>query len=313
MHKKHAIVLVTILLFTAIACELSFGGNSGISEEEISFELTRTSLQQTQTALAQPPAQEPESPPDDADEEAPPEDESDDMDEDDDADEDEDEDPCYFSRWTGDESIPDGTVFEPGDNFVKTWKLRNAGTCDWAPDTRMVFEDGDQLDGPDYVELDETIEPGETITVEIPMEAPSSEGDYVGVWRLTAPDGTKMGKYWVKITVDSDGGSPSPTFAVTSVSYYMPHTTIDMACPGDVNISAEITTNGGGLVSFKWNDSQGCPGCATKSTTFAGAESKIIEHTMTINASGDFWAKIYIDEPNHQWFGQQNFHVNCTP
>ena len=76
-----------------------------------------------------------------------------------------------------------------------------------------------------------------------------------------------------------------------------------MSCPNDVSISAEITTNGPGNVSFQWNDSQGCPGCATKSTSFASAESKSSGTQMTISTTGDYWAKMYIDEPNHQWFG----------
>jgi hypothetical protein len=300
MKKKYILISTTILLLTTIACQISFAGNDGPSEEEINLEITRTFLQQTQTALAQPPTPQPEQSPEADDDDQPaPDDDQDDAD----------EDSCYFSRWTGDETILDGTIMDPGEEFVKSWTLRNAGTCDWSTDTRIVFEEGDLLGAPTSVKIDRVVKPGETYVVEIPMQAPASDGNYTGVWRFTAADGTKMGKYWVKITV----GNPPPEFAVTSVTYYMPHTTIDMGCPNDISISAEITTNAAGNVSFKWDDSQGCPGCVTKSTTFASAESKIIQHTMTINASGDYWAKIYIDEPNHQWFGQKNFTVNCTP
>ena len=309
MNKKHAVLLIAILVLTTIACEFSFGGGGEPTEEDVSFELTRTALQQTQTALAQQP--EPESPPaDDVDNDqaAPP------ADSDDDDQDEEDGESCYFSRWTGVESIPDGTVFDPGDNFVKTWTLRNDGTCDWTDDTRMVFEEGDQLGGPDSVKLGETIEAGDEITVEIPMEAPSSDGDYTGVWRLTAPDGTKMGKYWVKITVGSSSSAPSPTFAVTSVNYSMPFTTIPITCPAKktVEITANITTNGAGTVTYKWDDSLGCSGCGTKSVNFDSAGTKSVTHSMLFGAAGDHWAKIYIDDPNHQWFGQQNFSLFCN-
>ena len=162
------------------------------------------------------------------------------------------------------------------------------------------------------MQLAHSVEPGDTYTFEVDLEAPPDAGDYTGVWRLKSDDGFNLGKYWVKITVGAPAPPPS-TFAVTSVSYYMPHTTIDMGCPGDVSISAEITTSEGGVVSYKWKDSEGCPGCVTKSTNFAGAESKIIQHTMTITATGDHWARIYIDEPNHQSFAKKEFHVNCTP
>jgi hypothetical protein len=96
------------------------------------------------------------------------------------------------------------------------------------------------------------------------------------------------------------------------VSFYMPHTTIDMGCPGDINVKAEITTNGEGKVYYKWTDSAG-GSSSTKSKTFDEAGTKIVEYNVTIGATGDHWAKLYIDDPNHQWFGPKNFHVNCTP
>ena len=44
MNKKYAILIITILILTTIACEVSLGGGNEPSEEDISFELTRTSL-----------------------------------------------------------------------------------------------------------------------------------------------------------------------------------------------------------------------------------------------------------------------------
>jgi len=303
MNRKHAFLLITILLLTTIACEVSFGGNNQPSQDDINLELTRTSLQQTQTALAQVPDPEPETSPEpeDDDSQSPPEEEDE-----------SDEESCYFSQWTGAETIPDGTVFDPGDSFIKTWTLRNAGKCDWSTDTRMVFEDGDKLSGPSSVKIDRVVRPGETYVVEIPMTAPASDGDYTGVWRFTAADGTKMGKYWVKITVGDT--TPSPTFAVTSVTYSMPFTTIPIVCPSKttVELTANITTNSAGTVTYRWDDSTGCSGCGTKSINFDSAGSKSITHSMLIGAAGDHWAKIYIDEPNHQWFGQQNYKTICN-
>jgi len=305
MNKKHALILITILLISTIACELSFGGSDGPSEEEITMELTRTSLQQTQTALAQPPEPQPDASPADDDEAPAPSDNEEEE-------ENDDESSCFMSRWTGDETIPDGSVFDPGDTFVKSWTLRNAGECDWTTDARMVFEEGDRLGGPSSNKLDQVVEPGDAYTVEIPMEAPSSDGDYVGVWRMTAADGTKMGKYWVKITVGDS--TPPADFAVTSVSYSMPFTTIMIVCPSktSIDITANITTNGAGTVTYKWDDSRGCSSCTTKSINFDSAGTKSVTHSMTIASAGNFWAKIYIDDPNHQWFDQKDFKTICN-
>jgi len=305
MDKKRVIIFlaVAVMLIATIACEVSFNDDSP-SEGEIANQLTLQAIQKTQTAEAKLPEPEDALPPAENDSD-------DDADDDDQQTSDED---CYFSKWTGDETIPDGTKFDPGDSFVKSWTLRNAGTCEWTTSSRMVFEEGDQMDGPDSVYLTHKVPPGNTYTVEIPMTAPSSDGDYTGVWRFKAANDTKMGKYWVKITV-GDTAPPPAAFAVTSVTYSMPTTTLDIVCPSNevANITANITTSAGGVVSFKWDDSEGCSGCATKSMNFAGAETKSITHSMTIGAAGDYWAKIYIDQPNHQWFGQKNFQAICNP
>lgn len=301
------ITMVIILLIVSLACDISFK-DKGLSEEEIRFELTRQSIQQTQTAVAAaPPAS--DAVPVDSSSDDKSSDEADTSEEDADS-----EDTCNISKFVS-ETIPDGSVYDPGDTFTKSWVIRNNGTCDWTTGYRFVFEEGDQMDGATSMNLDHTVKPGESYTFEVDLTAPSANGDYTGVWRLKSDDGKKLGKYWVKITVGAPV-VPSALFAVTSVTLSMPSTTIAITCPGNeiVSISAVITTSAGGVVSYKWDDSQGClSGCTTKSMNFAGAESKTVQHTMTVGAFGDYWAKIYIDAPNHQWFGPKNFHVDCTP
>lgn len=76
------------------------------------------------------------------------------------------------------EAILDGTKFNPGDSFVKSWTLCNEGSCDWTTDFRMIFEDGDQMSGPGSVYLTRNVPSGDTYIVEIPMKAPLSDGDY---------------------------------------------------------------------------------------------------------------------------------------
>ncbi len=215
--------------------------------------------------------------------------------------------PCNSSRMV-DETIPDGKQYDPGDSFTKTWTLRNNGSCEWNTDYRFVFEEGDRMGGDASQYLDAAVEPGEEITFSLDLNAPDEDGEYTGVWRLLADDGEKLGKYWVNIMV----GIPPGPFAVTSVSFYMPHTTIDTGCPNDINVKAEITSSAAGKVTYKWTDSAG-GSSSTKSYTFDEAGKKIVEYNVTADSSGDYWAKLYIDNPNHQWFGPMNFHVNCTP
>jgi len=52
---------------------------------------------------------------------------------------------------------------------------------------------------------------------------------------------------------------------------------------------------------------------STKTITFDEAGKQIVDYNMTVSATDDYWTKLYIDNPNHQWFDPIEFHVNCTP
>ncbi len=304
LKKWVALSATAILLLALLACTISFGGGSPTTDVKDAIQMTLQVLQ-TQTAAAggpaQPPAENPpsnnqplgnnnsnqtENPPEPTLTVNPT--------------------PCNASRMVS-ENVPDGTQFDPAETFTKTWKVRNVGACAWNRDYRLEFEDGDRMGGDSYQELGRSVEPGDEITLSVDLTAPNDDGEYTGVWRLTADDGEKLGKYWVNICV----GNPPAPFAVTSVTFYMPHTIIDTGCPNDLNVKAEITANGAGKVTYKWKDSKGGTS-STKSVKFDEAGQKIVEYDVHATTTGDYWAKLYIDSPNHQWFGPINFHVNCT-
>jgi hypothetical protein len=47
--------------------------------------------------------------------------------------------------------------------------------------------------------------------------------------------------------------------------------------------------------------------------TYSAAGSKTVSGTWELNTTGDYWVKLYIDEPNHQLFGQLDLSLTCTP
>ena len=49
-------------------------------------------------------------------------------------------------------TVPDGTVFNPGDTFTKTWRLENTGSCAWTTGTALVFTSGDLMGAPTEVD-----------------------------------------------------------------------------------------------------------------------------------------------------------------
>lgn len=50
-----------------------------------------------------------------------------------------------FATFVSDNNIPDGQVFPPGAEFVKSWKMVNKGTRDWPETTELVFVAGDRM------------------------------------------------------------------------------------------------------------------------------------------------------------------------
>ena len=56
--------------------------------------------------------------------------------------------PCDRAEFVSDETIPDYTTLAPGEVFIKTWRLKNIGTCTWTNAYRVVFESGNALGAP---------------------------------------------------------------------------------------------------------------------------------------------------------------------
>ena len=104
-------------------------------------------------------------------------------------------------------TIPDDTHFRQGDTFVKTWRLRNEGTCTWQ-DYQFAFAYGDIMNGPLSGPIP-TTPPGETVDISIDLTAPSGGGEHAGNWQIETADGKRFGVgingsdyFWVKIVVN---------------------------------------------------------------------------------------------------------------
>lgn len=111
------------------------------------------------------------------------------------------------STFIADVTIPDGTVLAPNAPFVKTWRIRNNGTCSWDSAYQLVFSDGNQMSGPAGVSIPAAA-PNQTIDISVNLAAPGSTGDFTGRWRLRASNNAIFGGFTVVIKVV---GTPTPT------------------------------------------------------------------------------------------------------
>lgn len=91
----------------------------------------------------------------------------------------------------GEVLTPDGTILDPRTEFVKSWKVRNEGTCYWQG-YQLVFLQGDNLGSASSYPLPEA-EPGQIIEIAVPMTAPSAPGGYHGEWQFADASGQTFG------------------------------------------------------------------------------------------------------------------------
>lgn len=100
---------------------------------------------------------------------------------------------CNAAQFVGDVTIPDGSTLAPGSTFVKTWRLKNVGSCTWTTDYDLVFVKNNSMNGPADVNLLGNVAPGEVIDVSVTLKAPSSDGKYRGDWKLRTASGVLFG------------------------------------------------------------------------------------------------------------------------
>ena len=94
---------------------------------------------------------------------------------------------CNNLFFIRDVTIPAGTTLKPGENFTKTWKVQNTGTCPWTYQYSLVLVSGEEF-GVGPTKLQKVVDVYGWADVSLNMDAPNKEGDYVAYWRMS--DGT---------------------------------------------------------------------------------------------------------------------------
>ena len=125
---------------------------------------------------------------------------------------------CDRAQFIADVTVPDGTRLVPSAGFIKTWRLKNIGTCTWTPSYTMVFDRGEKMSGPDFVNLPQNVPPGKTVDVSVNLIAPPTASSYRGYWKFQNADGIRFGlsadaskAWWVEIKVSGAAATSTPT------------------------------------------------------------------------------------------------------
>ena len=94
-----------------------------------------------------------------------------------------------------DVTVPDNTRFAQGAAFIKTWRVRNSGACDWPADTALVFIAGNELDAAQTTLPVGVVKAGDTRDISVNLKAPNEDAaNLVGRWQLQSGGQALAGK-----------------------------------------------------------------------------------------------------------------------
>jgi adhesin HecA-like repeat protein len=166
-----------------------------------------------------------------------------------------------------DVTIPDGTRLRPGQSFSKTWRLVNAGSCNWGQGYSAVWFSGELLSQSRIQFLRGSVQPGQSIDVTIEMIAPKKAGVYQSNWKLSDPNANLFGigpngaaPFWVMIEVIEELSSPTMNVTATVVP------TLEIYSQGDVRLeqddqvdleSGQINAGDADDLAFRLDEDQG--------------------------------------------------------
>ena len=96
---------------------------------------------------------------------------------------------CDSLQFVADVTIPDDTNMAPGQDFLKTWRVKNTGSCPWGEGYELVYADyANDMDGQPQP-LTEVVQPGQEVEISVQFTAPSEIGNYLSAWQMENPAG----------------------------------------------------------------------------------------------------------------------------
>ena len=239
-------------------------------------------------------------------------------------------------EFVADLTVPDGTIFRPGEKFTKTWRLINAGTSTWTTAYSLVFFSGEQMGGAASTPLTAQVPAGQTVDIGVQLTAPSQEGKYTGYWMLRNASGTNFGMgsnadgaFYVQInvagaavtgTVTASGtGTPgvtaSPTSGegvVTSASLGVDTASVEETCPYTFTFTAQFVLSEAATVTYKLDVEAGIPlslPAPTTASLSAGTHEWTYTLELTDSVSGT--AYLHITAPEDVLSDPVSFTLTC--
>jgi hypothetical protein len=219
-----------------------------------------------------------------------------------------------------DESIVDGTIFSPGEQFTKTWYVTNTSSCVWDTTYKIVFWDGNVLGGGYVYNLPQVTAPGQTVPISLVLIAPTTDGTYRSEWKLQTPDNINFGVGYLNAAFYADiqvSSAENPVYGVTSVSMVIDREP-DYGCQlanTDYWAIVTITTNGPIEFRFRILHSDGGHGSPEIMKFTEAGKVVYSAHRWRVgraNSQNDNrWMQFAIIEPFYKEYEKVGFEFFC--
>lgn len=109
---------------------------------------------------------------------------------------------CDNLEFVADVTVPDDTTMAPGQDFLKTWRVKNAGSCPWGDGYELVYADyANEMSGQPQA-ITQVVQPGQEVEVSVQFTAPDAIGEYLSAWQMSNPAGVTFPEaIYVRIVV----------------------------------------------------------------------------------------------------------------
>lgn len=217
------------------------------------------------------------------------------------------------------ETVVDGKIFKPGEQFIKTWEITNTSTCVWDTSYKIVFWDGDILGGGYVYNLPQIVGPGQTVPISLVLTTPLIDGPYRSEWKLQTPDNITFGvgaynaSFYTEIVVSS---AEKPKYTVTSVELYITREP-DFGCqPANIVFTAyaTFTTNGPLEIIYRWHQQDGNNG-GPQVIKMKEAGKKTVSRVWKLGRAAsqndNRWFSITIEDPFYKDYPPAGFTFAC--
>jgi hypothetical protein len=96
---------------------------------------------------------------------------------------------CDSLEFVADVNVPDDTNMAPGQDFLKTWRVKNTGSCPWGEGYELVYAGyANEMSGQPQA-LTQVVQPGQEVEISVQFTAPDEIGNYLSAWQMENPAG----------------------------------------------------------------------------------------------------------------------------